>query len=142
VIEDNLRALLLTFGAVTALVAQRIRPDELHQSDALPAIVLSVPSEEHHNDLEATGGLVAATVLITAIAETKLAARAIAEAVRTNGTNPGTGLAGYSGAAGSGSIQGAFLLKTSQHFEPEQDGSADSRWEITGEYEVWYAETV
>ena len=141
-IEDDLRSLLLTFDAVTALVGSRIRPDQLGQGDELPAIVIELPDEEHHNDLSGVGGLASATVLITGISEDKTEARAIIEAVRINGTDPGTGLAGFTGGAGDGFIQAAVLERTRQRRVAEDDGSDDGWFEITAQYEIWYEETI
>lgn len=97
VIEESLRAALLAMSEVTDLVSTRIW-DEWFRSDTVPAIVFEIDSEDRENDLEGRSGLVFADVNIICRADTRSVSRALAEAVRTNGTNePGNGLAGYSG---------------------------------------------
>jgi hypothetical protein len=97
-IEATLRTFLKTLGTVTAIVgagnAARIRPDRLGESDTLPAIIIEVDGEDPENSLDGRGGLVYANVNIQCRAFEKEDARALAEAVRINGTDPGTGMAG------------------------------------------------
>lgn len=98
VIENELRSALLGMAAVTTIVADRIW-DEWFRSATVPAIVFEIDAENRENDLTGRGGLVFADVNLICRADTRAASRALAEAVRTNGsTSPGTGLAGYSGA--------------------------------------------
>lgn len=137
---EAIRAKLLTLGAVTAITST-IRPDELMQGDRLPAIIISVDEEEPQNDLDGHGGLVDATVTISAIDSNPTRARLLAEAIRINGTNPGTGLAGFSGTAGSLEID-AILNRKSSGFVPLGDGSEDGYFSVDSIYTVWYSETV
>ena len=140
-IEEYLRQLLLTFSAVTALVGTRIRPDTLGQQDSLPAIIVDVREIVPQNTLDGEGGLARATVHIEAVSTLKAEARAVMEAVRVNGTEPGTGLAGFSGAAGDGSIDAAVLDATQMEYRPFEEGG-DSGWHIVrGVYSIWYQET-
>lgn len=93
-VEDALRAYLLTLGAVTSLTTT-IRPDELMQGDVTPgtsAIVIEISEVAPAGLLSARTTLVFATITVHAIAEKKTAARALGEAIKTNLTNPGTGL--------------------------------------------------
>lgn len=100
-IESDIRAALLTMDAVTALVGSgasaRIYPDSWPETATWPAVLIELDIEEPANTLDGKGGLVFADVTITSRATTRLGSRALAEAIRVNGTNPGTGLAGYSG---------------------------------------------
>jgi len=97
-IETELRKALLGMTAVTAIVGERVW-DEWFRSSAVPAIVFEIDSENRENDISGRGGLVFADVNVICRADTRAASRALAEAVRTNGsTSPGSGLAGYSGA--------------------------------------------
>ena len=97
VLESELRAALLGMTAVTDIVGTRIW-DEWFHSDTYPAVVFEIDNERRENDIEGRGGLVYADINIICRAETRLASRQLAEAVRVNGdTSPGTGLAGYSG---------------------------------------------
>ena len=100
-VAGDLRTLLLTFSAVTDLVGTgdtaRIRPERLHQDDddTEEAIIVQVDNIEHLNDLTGKGGRIFAYVTLVCRASTQALAEALAEAVRTNDTDPGTGLAGY-----------------------------------------------
>ncbi len=102
-VEANLRTFLKTRDAVTAIVGAgddaRIRPDRLGESDTPPAIIIEVDDENPRNTIDGLGGLVYADVNIQCRAFEKEDARALAEAVRVNGTDPGTGMAGTSQAA-------------------------------------------
>lgn len=96
-IEKEIRVALLGMSAVTALVADRIWPDYFH-STTLPSIVIEVDNENRENDIaEGKGGLVFADVNLICRGATRLASRTLSEAVRTNNTDPGTGLAGHTG---------------------------------------------
>ena len=138
-IEEGLRSFLLTLDAVTALTTT-IRPDELATGDTLPAITITVETEEPQNSLDGLGGLVNATITISSLSETKAEARAIAEAIRINGTNPGTGLAGYTGLAGTFTID-AYLIDRSSGYVAEEDGSDTGLYAVDSTYNIWFAET-
>lgn len=94
-IEKELRSVLLAMSAVTDLVVARIW-DEWFRTEDVPSIVYEFDSETQENDLGGLGGLVIGDVNIICRADTRAASRALALAVRLNGTSPGTGLAGYS----------------------------------------------
>jgi len=147
-IEDVVRDFLLTRTAVTAIVAKHptagdpcIRPDTLHEKDQLPAIVITVEEEDYHNDLSAKSGLARAMLTISCLAATRRDSRLLAEAVRVNGTNPGTGLAGFKGLAGG--LQIHAQLNGSQTAFVAQGDKSDQGWYATdAAYEVDYPETV
>lgn len=139
-IEKDLRTFLLTLDAVTALVGARIRPMRIEQDDDLPAIVITDVTEEPDNDLNGNGGLVLATVNVMAIAETLEGARDLAEAIRLNGTDPGTGLAGYSGPAGDLDVK-AWLKTRQSSIILADDSGQDSDWYIVESiYEIHFNE--
>ncbi len=128
-LEGDIRTALLTLSAVTALVgtgaAARIRPYKLEQSDDWTAasIVVEVDNRDHLNDLSGTSARAMVDVNLSCRAMTRSAANALAAAVRLNGTDPGTGLHGYDGAAFSSWLEDdtASIL----HFD---DGS-DRDWQ-------------
>lgn len=98
-IDDELRTVLLTLSAVTDVVGTRIYPDVFPQTAfsadlTTPAILIEVDNEESSNDLSGTSDRRFGEVTITCRATTHAAASALAESVRTNDTDPGTGLAG------------------------------------------------
>jgi len=100
----DVRAALLAMDAVTALVGTgataRIRPFTLDESDDLSEshIVIDIDSETPQNDISGVGGLVYASVTVSCRALRLQDANALAQAVRVNGTDPGTGLAGITAA--------------------------------------------
>lgn len=123
-IEQQIRELLLTYGAVTAIVgegsAARIRPDDLAEGDALPAIIIQVENEDHEHTLDATAGFANTTVKVICRAVQRQKSRDLADAVKTNGTDPSTGLDNFSCASFDG-----FCDSTSTHTTDAEDGSDD-----------------
>lgn len=148
-LEANLRTLLLTFSGVTALTgtgdSARIRPDRLHKDDVIPAtkgaVIIEIDNEDPQNDLSGKGGLVFADVNLVCRAHTKAIARTLAEAIRLNGNDPGTGLAGYSGTVGTDKID-AVLEAVSSTFTPEDDGSDEGWYDVYCSYTVSHTEVV
>lgn len=142
-VEANLRTLLLTFSGVTSQVgtgdAARIRPDRLHQDEDLPGVIIEVDGEDPLNDLAGVGGRVYAAVNIKCRAATKAVARALAESIRSNDTDPGTGLAGYSGTPDSDLIDGVLEGMTTS-FTPAGEGSDQGYYDVDCSYNVTYAE--
>lgn len=81
-IEERLRTILIGDTAITTLVGDRIRPDELAQEDSYPAILITINEEDPLAMLSEVGGLQKATINVTALSETKSQARTIAKKVR------------------------------------------------------------
>lgn len=120
VIEQELAKALAGMEKVRAIAADRIW-DEWFRSNVTPAIVFEVDVENPQNSLDGRGGLVFADVNVICRAETRAKSRELTEAVRVNGTDPGTGLAGYSGAFD------AVLDDMQSAAVPKNDGS-DQHW--------------
>jgi len=145
-IESDLRTYLLTLSSVTDKVGTggdaRIRPDRLHESDdeSLQAIIIEANVDDPMNTLDGKGGLVYADVTLRCRATEKEDARSLAEAVRTNETDPGTGLAGYTGTAGSSTI-GAVLEDTRTTFTMKDDGSDNGWYDVLANYVISFSET-
>ena len=141
-IEDALRAQLLTLTAVTALTTT-IRTDTLAQQDALagPAVLIAVDEETPENTLDGLGGLVEAKITISAVSSQRSQARALAEAIRTNGTTPGTGLAGFTGTTAGMFIDAAILERRQSGYIPEEDGSDSGLYSVDSHYLIQYTET-
>lgn len=119
-IFEDLRTALLGMSAVTALVGSGSSAriwNSWPRTYTVPCIVIDVDQETPANDLSGKGGLVFAAVVVTCRDDDQSDSHALAEAVRLNGTNPGTGLAGYSGTFDA-------ILDNGQHAEvPKGDGS-------------------
>lgn len=138
-LETDVRTALLAMSAVTDLVSTRIRTDRLAEGDTLPAIILEVDSEDPENDLRGKGGLTYADLVVRCRAANGAAARALAEAVKLNGTDPGTGLAGY------GTIASAFqavLMSSSRAYIPDDDGSDMREREVAMDFRCSFQETI
>lgn len=146
-VEADLRTYLLTLGTVTALVgtgaSARIRPDRLQQSDdeKQPAIIIEVDDEVPLNTLDGKGGRRYADVTLRCRARQKQQSRALSEAVRLNGTDPGTGLAGYSGTMGSGTYD-AWLDDEQTSFTPDLEGGDQGYYEVFSNYKITFAEVI
>lgn len=146
-IEADVRTLLLSLGSVTAMVgtgySARIRPDRLQQDDdeTQEHVIIEVDNEEHLNDLTGKGGRVMADITLRCRAKTKAEARSLAEAVKLNGTNPGTGMAGYSGTLDGKTVD--FWLEDEQTvYEPVDDGSDEGVYAVYQSYRAtWAANT-
>ena len=101
---------------------------------------MEVGDDEPQNCLSGTGGLVYANVSIYSTARTKAATRALAEAIRVNGTDPGTGLAGHHGTTGGVTFD-AVLHTRELDFVPATDGSQRGSFIVNSLYIVSYHET-
>lgn len=142
-LETALRTKILALDAVSALTTT-VRWDKLDEDDDLKtvsAVVISVEQEEPYNDLAGVGGLVKATVRISSLSESKARARSIAEAIRINGSNPGTGLAGFSGVS-NGVEMDCILQRNELGFFPYIDDSDDGFYFVDSIYQVDYGETI
>ena len=130
-IEEDIRTALLAMDAVAEFNGSGsgdtivIRPDYLEEDDTstTPHIVLDIDRDTPQNDISGVGGLRYVEVTITCRATTKADSKSLAEAVRVNGTNPGTGLAGY---GGSGTSFDAVLMDEVRAVESFDDNSG--RW--------------
>lgn len=146
-IEDDIRTVLLTFSEVTDLVgagaSARIRPDRLHHDDdeTLQHVIIEVDNETPQNGLDGLGGLLYSEVTLRCRGRTKALARALAEAIRLNGTDPGTGLAGYAGTVNSHTLN-AVLDDQTTAFEPDEPGRDEGMYTIYANYVLSAPETV
>lgn len=145
-IETDLRTVLLTYTALTALVGTRIYPDVLpqqsddeDQSETLPAVVIDVMNETPQNSLDGGDGMVVANIGVRCFALKKSVARQVAEAVRVNGTQPGTGLASHTEYAGGGFD--AIHETTEFDVHPVGNGADDVFYEVSGIYQVTFPQT-
>ncbi len=129
--EELVRAALLTFTPVTDLVGgtgndARIETDRIDENDDLPAIIIEVDDERYQNDLSGTSGRIYVDVNVVCRADDRTGSRALADAVRLNGTDPGTGLHGYKDTVLS-TVLDAWLEDIVNSATPRADAS-DRYW--------------
>jgi Protein of unknown function (DUF3168) len=133
IIEEELRTALVGMSAVTDIVGARVW-DEWFRSTTLPAVVFEFDNEDQENDLSGRGGLIHANVNIICRAETRRASRALSEAVRANGTSPGSGLAGYSG------VFDAWLEDRQNAAVPKDDGGNTFWYDVNMSFVLSWSE--
>jgi hypothetical protein len=150
-IEASVRAKLLNQSAVTSIVGSggnaRIRPYKLWQKDDIrtgPAIIIKVNREEDQNDLECEGGIVISDVSVICIAEERADARALAQAVKFNGTAPGTGLAhsAWNELTVPLDVQSCCFIYAEYDFTPYSDDSDEGFYWADCHYTVIYTEAI
>lgn len=123
-----------------SITTSRIRPDRFHKQDNYPGISIEVDDEDHLNGLDGKGGLVYSEVTVRCRAATRKAARQLAEAVRTNNTDPGTGLAGYDGNV-NGHQFDAYLEDEQVSFTSKRAGSDQGWYDVFCNYICSFTET-
>jgi hypothetical protein len=145
-VAGDLRTVLLTFSTVTDLVgtgnAARIRPEKLQQDDdeTEEAIIIEIDNIAHTNRIDGLGGRIYADVTLRCRGVTQALAEALAEAVRVNGTDPGTGLAGYDGTV-NGHEFDAVLDEEQVVMALTEDGRDSGYYDVMASYVVTIAET-
>jgi len=131
-LEGDIRTALLAMDAVTALTGSaarsaRIRSYVLETIDDRTEehIIIEVDGKPRDNMLGGDGALVLADVNLSCRALTRTKANALAEAVKINGTDPGTGFAWY---GGSGTAFHCWLDSEVPSRIGWQDGSKERVW--------------
>lgn len=141
-IEEAIKAQLVTYAAITAAGCPvgSIRADELMQTDASPGITIEVVEETFDNDISGTTSLAGAKVIVSASSGNKAQARAIADAIQTNGTDPGTGLAGCTVLTGALPFQAMLPRRTFDRI-PIPNGGNTSRYIVDSLYTLTFNQT-
>jgi len=146
-IEGDIRTALLAMDAVAefngsaAADTMVIRYEYLEEDDEAtdPHIVLDIDSDTPQNNLMGVGGLRYVDLTVTCRAMTMATSKALAEAVRINGTDPGTGLAGY----GTASTAFQAVLESEVRTTEPFDDNSGRMWRVTVQsYVVSYGEDV
>jgi hypothetical protein len=123
-VEAGLIQFIQSLDAVNALRAGiPVRVLKMWQRDTLPVVLIEPTREEYQNDLDGLGGGVAWGGNVVCVAETFDEVRLLIEAIRTNNTDPGTGLAGRRDSLGSFGVQMATMDSAHFQFVPFDDGS-------------------
>ena len=144
-LTGDIRTALLAMGAVTALTgtgdSARIRPDRLDDRDNKDEehVIVEVDRATPQNDITGIGGLTYSEVNISCRAATRTESDALATAVKRNGTDPGTGLAGY---GGSGTEFHAVLEDEVNSEVPRGDGSQRAWFTVEQTYIMSQTEAI
>lgn len=80
--STELRTLLLAAAGVTALVGQRVRVTRAEETDARPFVVITRVDGEHAIGLDGSIGASKHVLQVECVADTRLQAEAISEAVQ------------------------------------------------------------
>lgn len=107
-ILKNIRDLLLLFESVTDEVSDRITPNQFAGIDfQRPAIMIELRDCSQQNTLDRSACLVTGSLVITIRSKDDALNDRLAAGIRTQGTEPGTGLYGFSGVCGDGVLLSA-----------------------------------
>ena len=134
-IGTALTTYLLSKAAIKAIVVDRISPDPIDQKTKLPAISYFVIDSVSNEDLDGAVGVAHTRIQIDCYAETRIAANALAEAVKT------APLQGYRGLMGSVFVNGvsAGSGARDEHDKPT-DGSNRHRYMRSRDYIISHEE--
>lgn len=142
-IVEAVKTKILTLSAVTAITSV-IRPHQLDQRDlsaTTPAVLINLDKEDAFTDqnIMGTTDLIRATILVSAVSTKLVTAWSLSNAIKLNGTNPGTGLKGCQVRSGSLYFD-AMWEETTWDEMPAIDGSDAVRFFVTSTYTVPYYE--
>jgi len=111
-IEDGLFYYLTNNAGVSAIVGTRVYPLVMAQKTTLPAVTYQTTALRPDRSLDGNTGRMTATIQINAWAETHVAVKSLAEALRT-------ALNDYSGAMGSDTIQRSRVLNETDGWDED-----------------------
>lgn len=132
----GLRGYLLSKSVITNLVAQRIYTDQLPQSAAMPAIVMTKLYTTHDHALSDFAGLAHARIQFECYGSTRLVANAVAEAIRS------CGVVTQKGTTNSVDIRGVRVEEgMSYKVDTASDGTDDHRYVSVLDLNVDFTET-
>lgn len=124
----GLRTWALTKPAITDLIVARWYPDELPQGATVPAVVYELISGDEEGHLGGRVEVSHVRMQLDAIALTRTAAVALADAIRGNDTTPG--LSGFRGNMGSVFIEGVSVASGLRCSTEELESGSDRRYRI------------
>lgn len=131
-----LRAFLLSKTPVTDIISQRMYTDELPQRATVPAVVMNKLFSTHDHALSDFAGLAHARIQCECYAATRIAANALAEALRSSG------IVTQKGTVSNIDIRGARVEEgMSYKTDPPTDGSDESRYVSVLDFVIDYTET-
>lgn len=133
-LKQAVRTILAADATLVGLVGDKIRPDELHEGDALPAIIFEIPEEESQEDLADTSAAGIAVIAVSCCAHTAAVAGQIAARVKMV-------LAGYRGDVAGVELDPVTWQKTERDQASAEDAGDDADWWVVSPvFSVWYRE--
>lgn len=134
-IEKGVYSVLSSDSDITGLVSTRIYPIMAPQDATIPYLVYRRAFTDHVQTKTRTNDtLLRATVSVTGVAATYLAAKSLIDTVRQT-------LHGYAGTAGGVVIQGIISDGEYDSSEIPSDASDVPRYQVTYDFGVWATET-
>lgn len=121
----SVRQYMLTKTAITDLVGQRIYQGRLPQSATMPAVVLSITSEDYKHVLGGLDGLVFTRIQVECYAASSESSRAVADAILWSG------IAEIKGTYTNLSIRGVSVEDGRREYEDEDTSGGDSQRHVT-----------
>lgn len=146
-IHDAIVAKLQTLSAVTALttIIRALQFDERDELQSGLGIAVQVdnrkPITEESTFISGKSDLVRASVVIACVSGNHTKAWNLAEAVRVNGTDPGTGLGGIRVRTGGLNFD-AVWEEDSSGYIPNEDGSDSGLFAVHSTYTVMYYQVI
>lgn len=141
-IEEKVRDALVAMSAVTAKVgtgsSARIYPDTFPETlkfANLPAICVQVDTADTSNYLGGAGSLTFAELTVICRDDKREDAHSLAEAVKWNGANPGTGLTSH-----SSTLTVETFDSEVPSYTPADDGSSRGYYDINLVFTISFAE--
>lgn len=135
-VTTAVRAYLLSKTPITDIIGQRLYTDALPQRATMPAAVMNKLFTMHEHALSDFAGLAHARIQVECYADSRLAANALCEAMRTSG------IVTQKGVTGGVDIRGARVEEgMSYKTDPPTDGSDESRYVSVLDFVIDYTET-
>ena len=135
-IKAALRTYCIGVTGISTLISTRMHYGQAPASTARPYVVYNRISAQHTRNMAASGGLARERIQIRCVADTGVAAEAIAQAFRA-------ALDGYQARAmGAVFINSCTLDNEVDTFITPTDGSDRGRHEVIQDYLIWHTESI
>lgn len=135
----NIRSLLLLFEDLTDVVSDRITPNQFGGEDhQQPSVMLELRDCEQQNTLDRSACLVTGNLVITIRSMDDLLNDQLAEVIRTQNTDPASGLDGFSGPCGSGILLGCERSGFDTSIVFDEDGDETDLFDSVQMYRIHF----
>lgn len=136
-VGESIRSFVLDQSSVSDLIGDRFRPDELDQSDEIPAATFHRVTTEHITSIDGSDVLLASTVFeIAAYAASRAQANAVCDAIRR------CGLMQMQGEYDGVNIRHVSCIAGRRDYtEPPIDGTHEMRYIASQDFRVFYEDS-